>query len=361
MKTIFEIKDIANKNVLLRTDFDVPISNKNEIEEIFRIEKQKKMIDWLMDQGVAKVVIVSHLHDENYSFFELIPQIRAILDYDFVFSKTLDQLSQFKNNRLILLENIRKFEGEVNNSQDFAKRLSAGINIYINNAFAVSHRAHASVSAITNFLPSYAGLLLQEEIQQLEKAINAPAKGKVVIMGGAKASTKVPVLKNFIDKAEFILLGGVVANDVLKAKGQDMGSSVVDDNYQDLLSGLNIDDSRLVAPEDFIVFDNKILDIGEKTIQKFLKIIEKANMIIWNGPLGLFENPVFAMGTQKIAEAVAKSRAYKIVGGGDTISAISKFKIPDSEFNFISTGGGAMLAFLAGQRLPGLEALGYYR
>ena len=185
--------------------------------------------------------------------------------------------------------------------------------------------------------------------------------GKIVIIGGAKAETKVPVIKNLINRADFILTGGVVANDILKEKGQDMGSSVVDENSKELLAGLDINDPKLLVPEDFVVFDNKILDIGEKTLQKYADVVSRASVIIWNGPMGLFENPSFAMGTQKIAEAIANSNAYKIIGGGDTISAVSKFKIQNSKFNFISTGGGAMLAFLAGQRLPGLEALGYYK
>ena len=156
------------------------------------------------------------------------------------------------------------------------------------------------------------------------------------------------------------MLGGVVANDVLKEKGQDMGSSIVDGNSKELLVDLDINDPKLLVPEDFIVFDNKILDIGEKTVKKYVDAIKNASMVIWNGPMGLFENPAFATGTQKIAEAIADSSAYKIIGGGDTISAVSKFKIQNSKFNFISTGGGAMLEFLAGEKLPGLEALGYY-
>jgi len=209
-------------------------------------------------------------------------------------------------------------------------------------------------------LPSFAGLLIQEEVAGLQKAINAPKEGKVVIIGGAKAETKVPVVKNLLDKAEFILLGGVVANDVLKERGRNIGSSIVDENSKELLVGLDINDPKLFVPEDFIVFENKILDIGEKTIKRYSDTIDRASMVIWNGPMGLFENPSFAVGTQKIAEAVANSNAYKIIGGGDTIAAVSKFKIQKSKFNFISTGGGAMLAFLANQRLPGLEALGYY-
>ena len=373
MKTIREITDLKNKKVLLRVDFDVPVRSLGEggrvaeITEPFRIKKQKAMIDWLVERG-AKVVMVAHLHEDNSSFSNLIPQLHILLGREVGFIKKIEDIDGYLANYpgVGLLDNIRNPTvaglGEKENSRELAEKLSKGFDIYINNDFAVCHRDHASVSAITEFLPSFAGLLVQEETVQLRKAIDAPKSGKIVIIGGAKAETKVPIVKNFISKAELILLGGVVANDVLKERGQDMGSSIVDENSKELLAGLDINDPKLLVPEDFVVFDNKILDIGEKTIKKYVDAISGASMVIWNGPMGLFENPTFATGTQKIAEAIAESSAYKIIGGGDTIVAISKFRNIDiSKFNFVSTGGGAMLIFLAGQRLPGLEALGYYQ
>ena len=373
MKTIREITDLKNKKVLLRVDFDVPVRSLGEggrvaeITEPFRIKKQKAMIDWLVERG-AKVVMVAHLHEDNSSFSNLIPQLHILLGREVGFIKKIEDIDGYLANYpgVGLLDNIRNPTvaglGEKENSRELAEKLSKGFDIYINNDFAVCHRDHASVSAITEFLPSFAGLLVQEETVQLRKAIDAPKSGKIVIIGGAKAETKVPIVKNFISKAELILLGGVVANDVLKERGQDMGSSIVDENSKELLAGLDINDLKLLVPEDFVVFDNKILDIGEKTIKKYVDVISGASVVIWNGPMGLFENPTFATGTQKIAEAIAESSAYKIIGGGDTIVAISKFRNIDiSKFNFVSTGGGAMLIFLAGQRLPGLEALGYYQ
>ena len=175
-------------------------------------------------------------------------------------------------------------------------------------------------------------------------------------MGGAKASTKVPVIKNLIEKSAMVLTGGVVANDILKEKGQDMGSSVVDADAHQLLAGLDLNDPRLIIPKDFIVFDDKILDIGDGTMRQYMDIVSKAKMVIWNGPLGLFENPAFAKGTNEIANAIISSSAFTVVGGGDTISAIDKLGLL-GKFNFVSTGGGAMLDFLAGNRLPGLAAL----
>ena len=370
MKTVLDISDLKNKKIILRVDFDVPLRRVSgqavEIEETFRIEKQKPMIDYLVEHG-AKIVMVAHISDPDASSFsELIPQLHILLGHETGFIKTIDDIPAYLENYPGpgLLENIRKFDGEKENSREFARKLSRGFDIYINNDFAVSHRNHASVSAITEFLPGYAGLLVQEEIAGLQKAIDSPKAGKIVVIGGAKAETKVPVIKNFVDKAELILLGGVVANDVLKEKGQDVGSSVVDENSKELLASLDINNPSLLIPEDFVVFEDKILDIGEKTIKKYADVVSKASMVIWNGPMGLFETPAFALGTNEVAKAIADSGAYKIVGGGDTITAIDKFGLlgkfdlsTSSGQAFVSTGGGAMLAFLAGEKLPGLEAL----
>jgi phosphoglycerate kinase len=364
MKTILDVADLKNKKVLLRVDFDVPLRRGSGqavgIEEDFRIKKQKEMLDWLIKRG-AKVLMVAHLRLDSDSFADLIPQLHILSGYEIGFIKGIEDIEEYFDHYpgVGLLENIRRFDGEKENNKGFAEKLSKGFDIYVNNDFAVCHRAHSSVSAITGFLPSFAGLLVQEEITQLQKAIDAPRMGKVVIIGGAKAETKVPVVKNFISKAELILLGGVVANDVLKERGQDMGSSIVDENSKELLAGLDINDPKLLVPEDFVVFDNKILDIGEKTIKKYIDAISGASVVIWNGPMGLFENPSFAMGTNGLAKAIVNSSAYKIMGGGDTISAVDKLGFLD-KFDLVSTGGGAMLAFLAGEKLPGLKALGYY-
>lgn len=359
MKTISDIADFKGKKILVRSDFDVPVGPDGLIEEPFRIKKQKYLIDFLFENG-AKTVIAAHISAVN-SYADLLPQINDLLGREVTFVKSLDALPAALENYTapILLDNIRLFEGEKENDKAFAERLASGFDAYINNGFAVSHRNQASVSAVAEFLPAYAGPLMVEEVEHLRKAIEAPAEGKVVIMGGAKAETKVPVIKNFIGRAEKILIGGVVANDVLKAKGQDMGSSLVDENYKELLLGLDINDPTLWVPEDFIVFDNKILDIGDQTMRKYIDAIMGAKMIIWNGPMGLFENPAFARGTDELAKAASGASAFRIIGGGDTISAINRLGLLD-KFNFVSTGGGAMLAFLGGEELPGLKALGYY-
>jgi phosphoglycerate kinase len=357
MKTLRDISDLKDKKVLLRVDFDVPVSDKGQIEEPFRIKKQKETLDYLVSHG-AKVVMAGHLHTKEESFSVLISQLHMLLGYEVGFIKTTESISEHfdKYPGPGLLENTKNFVGEEEGSQEFAQTLAKNFDLYINNAFATCHRDYASIVAVAKILPSYAGLQVQEEVAQLNKIIEAPKEGKVVIIGGAKASTKVPVIKNLIDKSEMILLGGVVANDIVKEKGQDMGSSVVDADAHELLAGLDLNDARLIAPKDFIIFDNKILDIGDETMCQYMEIVGKAKMIIWNGPLGLFENPVFAKGTNEIAQAIVASSAFKVIGGGDTISAVDKIGLLD-KFDFVSTGGGAMLAYLAGEKLPGLEAL----
>lgn len=354
MRLFDEVSGLKDKRILMRVDFDVPIKA-GVIQENFRILKQKEMIDYLAAAG-ASVAIVAHISSVD-SFSELIPQLHLLLEREIGFAKNLEQLENFEQiGQVVLLENIRQFSGEKENSEDLAKKLSKGFDLYINNAFAVCHREHASVSAITKFLPAYAGKLIKEEILRLRDAIDAPASGKVVIMGGAKAATKIPVIKNFLSKADKILLGGVIVNDILKFKGEDVLNSVVDENLEELLKDLDINNNKLVLPDDLNIFENRILDIGEGAIEAYKKIIVEAEMVIWNGPMGLFEEEGFAEGTKAVAEATLKAR-QKVIGGGDTISAVNMFGIPLSEFDFVSTGGGAMLAFLAGEELPGLKAL----
>ncbi|MDP3696719.1 MAG: phosphoglycerate kinase [Candidatus Taylorbacteria bacterium] len=355
------------KKVLLRCDFDVPVvdglptGQAGKVVERFRIQKQKPVIDFLLKQSA--VVMVAHIKAIK-SFKEIIPEMESILGHKFSLIDNLGELGSVTRDlepgTLYLLDNIRNWPGEEKNDESFAKMLSTGFDLYINNCFSTSHRKHASFSAITKFLPSYSGFLVEEETNQLSRMINLPKEGKIFIMGGAKASTKVPVIKNFIDKAENILVGGVVANDILRAMGVDTGLSVADEDFSTLLAGLDIRDKRLVMPLDFNIHETKIYDIGPKTIREYINIIESAKIVIWNGPVGLFEDERFSAGTDAIAWAIAGSGAFKTIGGGDTITAVNKLGLLD-KFDFVSTGGGAMLEFLAGNKLPGLEALGYYK
>ncbi|MCC6934093.1 MAG: phosphoglycerate kinase, partial [Candidatus Yanofskybacteria bacterium] len=207
-------------------------------------------------------------------------------------------------------------------------------------------------------IPSYAGPLIVEEVAQLTKAMHAPAQGKIVYMGGAKASTKVPVIRSLIGVSERVVIGGVLANDIFKELGRDIGSSRVDENTHELLAGLDLNDSRLVLPTDSVMDDGRIADIGPESAAAFAALTRGATTIIWNGPMGEFENPRFAAGTNTLAKAVAESGAWTVIGGGDTIAAVARLGLLE-KFSVVSTGGGSMLAFLGGESLPGLTALGY--
>jgi phosphoglycerate kinase len=359
MKTVNDIGDLKGKRVLVRADFDVPVGEDQAIQEPFRITQQKDLIDHLVGEG-ASVMLVAHISAVE-SFAPILSQVEEILHRPLTLVADISDAAAHaaSSTAVGLLDNIRRWEGEKANDPEFARQLAQGFDFYINNAFAVSHRSHASVVGITKHLPSFAGFVLEREVKQLSEVIAAPAHGKVIVMGGAKASTKVPVIKHFMDKADAILVGGVVANDILKARGQDIVQSIVDEDAIQLLKGVDLDDDKLIIPHDFHWGEGKILDIGPESIKKFEAVISQASMVIWNGPMGLFEDRRFALGTSSIARAIAKSSAASILGGGDTISAISQFGVAD-KFTFVSTGGGAMLAFLAGEKLPGLDALHYY-
>ncbi len=366
--------DLKGKKVLLRVDFDVTVKDE-KIEDDFRIKSHKEAIDYLVNNG-AKVLLVSHIgHDDPSRTFEpIIEQIGEILNHILTLVPhseltSLDLL--FNASQVLLLDNIRQDPREIQNDDGFAVSLSNGFDFYVNDAFAVSHRKHTSVAAITKYLPSYGGFLIKKEIDNLSKAIAAPAEGKVLVVGGAKISTKLPVIKNFIDKAEKILIGGALANDFFQSQGISIGNSVTDDNVSPDVKSPNI-----ILPHDILVSSDKtgqsgvelspikninsdqtILDIGSETAKSFADIIKNSKMVIWNGPMGLSEVKAFAAGTVAVARAVAGA-SYSIVGGGDTITAADKLGLLD-HYSFVSTGGGAMLDFLAGNDLPGLVALGY--
>jgi len=284
-----------------------------------------------------------------------------------------------KTSSVVLLENLRFYPAEEKNGKKFAKKLAGWGDFYVNDAFSVSHRKSASVSAITKFLPSYAGLSLENELKNLDKVMKKPKKPLIIILGGAKISDKIGVIKNFLknvkgqkSKVNCILTGGGVANTFFAAQKLPIGKSLCEKKViraasNLLTSGAN----KLLLPADTVVYQKKILDIGAKTIETYVGIIKKAGTVIWSGPMGYIENPKFANGSKAIAEAIIKSRAFAVVGGGETASifqaANSKFQIPrlhrrfggqaNSKHIFTSTGGGAMLEFLSGKKLPGIIAL----
>lgn len=368
-KSIAELteRELRGKKVLLRVDFNVPVEDDlpaqaGKISEIYRINATKETINYLLSCD-ATIGILSHITAIE-SFGPIFGQIKNIIGRnlrflpDCVGNEVEKNVLKANPKDVFLLENVRRYEGEEKNDKKFAKKLAKPFDFYINDAFSESHRRYASISAITEFLPSYGGFLLMKEIKNLVKATEEPKKGKTLILGGAKIETKFPVIKNFLNKAENILIGGAVANVFLKAKGVAIGESLTDDNFLENAKNL-IRSEEITVPEDYIDSECMILDIGQKTTAKFSEIIAKSKIVIWNGPLGKYEVEQFSIGTKKISEAIINSGAFSIVGGGDTVAFLEKFNFI-KKFNYVSTGGGAMLQFLAGDKLPGLEALNYY-
>lgn len=340
MKLITELskKELFGKKILLRVDFNTPVVNA-KISEKHRIKAQKETIDYLTGRG-AIVALLSHITIID-SFGPIAENIKEILGRDFTFLPDCigeiveDGIANAEPGDVFLLENVRKYEGEEKNDVNFAKSLAEPFDLYINNAFSASHRNHASLVAITNFLPSYAGFLLIKEINNLSKALRFLKENKTLIIGGAKIDTKLPIIKNFIDKVEHILIGGAITKNMLEKN------------------------SRIIFPKDYVSENGAISDIGPETIKEFMEVINDSKMIIWNGPLGKVEEEKFSIGSKKISEAIINSGAFSIAGGGDTVAFLEKLALVD-KFNYVSTGGGAMLEFLAGNKLPGLIALGMY-
>ena len=394
MKSLKSIQNLKNKKVLVRIDFNVPVGGDGIIDnkEDWRIRAVLPTIKYLLEKK-ARIVLMSHLgrpkasrkftlsvavdsrrslsrtpirdgNDKtvNYSLKPVANKLEELLNREVKFvndcvgDKVEKSVSRIKAGEIIMLENLRFYKEEKNNDEEFAKKLAGLADVYINNAFSVSHRQHASVCAVTKFLPSYAGLLLEREIKVLSEAMNNPKKPATIIIGGAKVKTKLPVVEHLLGKFDNILVGGVVANEILdndvlveKHASKNPPSS--------LLQKGNLQEGNIVKlPGDFVWENNEKLDIGPRTAEMYSKIISDSETIIWNGPMGLFEKEEFSLGTKIISEAVAKAEGCTIIGGGDTIAAVHKFGDLE-KIDYVCTGGGAMLEFLAGKKLPGLEAL----
>lgn len=352
MKSIRDIKNLDGVKVLVRLDLNVPIQN-GVIVDDFRIRKAIPLINYLSERN-ANLILISHIETVDN------PTLKPVADYlvkhniNCVFEENYKKALN-NENKIILLENLREHEGEKKNDKKFAKELASLADIYINEAFSVSHRDHASVSAITEFIPSYAGLQFEEEIKHLSTAFN-PEHPFLFILGGAKFETKLPLLEKFINSTDRIFVGGALANNFFKEMGQDIGDSLVSPENYDLQRFLNT--KKIVLPIDSLIKDKKIMDAGTKTVELIRKEIEKAKYILWNGPLGAYETG-YRASTLQLAEILAdatKKGVKTIVGGGDTLATIAELKLEDS-FTFISTGGGAMLDYLAKGTLPGIDAL----
>ncbi len=372
MKSIKELKNLTGKRVVLRADFNVPIKNGVVLDD-FRIKKVIPSILYLQKKG-AKVIIISHIGDDGKE--SLLPVAnklkKYIKDVNFIqtpiFSnETQKILNSLKNKDIVLLENLRRETGEKKNSPSFARALSRYGDIYVNDAFSVSHREHASIVGITKYLPGYAGFQMEAEVENLSKVFNPPHPF-LFILGGAKFETKIPLIKKFLRQADHIFIAGAIANDFFKARGYEVGTSLVSDaNFQitPLLKAKNLilptdvevtknSKNHITKPTE-VMPDENIVDIGPQSVLQLKDLIAKAEFILWNGPLGKFESG-FGKATEEVLKIVSKSKAKNVIGGGDTVALISKLKIED-KLGFVSTGGGATLDFLSKGTLPGIRVL----
>lgn len=341
--------DVENKKVIFRVGLDVSIEN-GHAKEKFKIKAIKKAADYLMEKG-AKVAIMTYLgrpdgkKDMNFSLYQIKNDVEEILGYKIIFvsdcigEEVKNAMDKLKEGEMAMLENVRFYpgEGSVKTGEEydaeFAKKLAENFDIFVNDAFSQSHRSQASISGIPKFIPSYAGILLQKEVEEMEKIKNDFARPAVAIIGGAKIETKLPVIKFFEEKYDNILVGGKIANEALDQKTQFS--------------------EKVILPFDFI--DDR-LDIGPKTLEKFQETISSAKTIVWNGPTGKFEDEKYAMSSNEILKAVLRSGAYTVVGGGETLEILEKNNAQDL-ISFVSTGGGAMLEYLGGGEMPGIKVL----
>jgi len=333
MRSIKNVR-LEGKKVLLRSDFDLPMKDK-VIEDDTRLKISSKTIKFV--EKAEKVILIGHLgrpafNEDKYSLQIIKKPLQKLIDEEVSFSSYYEKIPEGK---IILIENLRFFPGEEGNDLDFAKKLAFLADLYVNDCFAVSHRNHASIVGIPKLLPSYAGLNLEKEVEILDRVLRNPQRPLVALIGGAKIETKLPIIENLAKICDSVLIGGKLPLEILSR------------NYISLLKNVFIADLK----------ERK--DIDDKSIDLFVSLIKGAKTIVWNGPMGVFEEEKFSIGTKKIAKAVAESKAFSIVGGGETIAALDFFGYT-SKIKHLSMGGGAMLDFLAGKELPGLKALNYY-
>ncbi|TCU75724.1 phosphoglycerate kinase [Tissierella praeacuta] len=384
--------DFAGKKVLVRCDFNVPMDEDGRITDDIRIKSSLPTINYLVEKG-AKVILMSHLGrpkgepNKKYTLEPVAKRLRELLNKkvifaqdDFVVSDMVKkQVDAMKDGDIVLLENTRFRKEEEKNEENFAKNLASLGELYVNDAFGTSHRAHASNVGVSTYLPSAVGFLVEKEISIMGKALESPERPFVAILGGAKVSDKIGVIENLINKVDTIIVGGGMAYTFLKAQEYEIGKSLLEEDKIDLANELlkkaKNNNVKLMLPVDVVAakeFKNdtefktvKIdnipndmmgLDIGEKSIELFSNIIKEAKTVVWNGPMGVFEMENFAKGTYAIAKAMAESEAVTIVGGGDSASAVEKSGYAD-RMTHISTGGGASLELLEGKILPGIEAI----
>ncbi len=379
---------LEGKRALVRVDFNVPMDG-TTITDDARIKASIGTIQYLRDAG-AKVILISHLGRpkaaDSHDLFKLDPMGIRLAELlkspvtkldDCIGQKVEDMISHMKNGDIVLLENTRLHKEETQNDPSFSKSLANLGDLFVNDAFGAAHRAHSSTAGIADYLPAYAGLLLEKEIATLDQVLTTPKRPLVAIIGGAKISSKFAVLKNLLSKVDTLIIGGGMTYTLLKAQGQEIGKSLCEDTLledaKEFLNAAKASATTLILPTDHVcvtefngnaaqrisdtIKPNEIaVDIGPKTTQDIMESIASANTVIWNGPLGVFEIDAFSKGTMQVAHALAKSHAFTVVGGGDSGAAIAKAGV-EKQISHVSTGGGATLEYLEGKGLPGIEIL----
>lgn len=388
-KTVRDL-DVAGKKVLVRVDFNVPLNDKGEITDDTRITASLPTIKYLLEQKAA-VILMAHLGrpkgqvKPELSLAPVAKHLGKLLGKKILFAPDCigeaaqAAASKLKAGHILLLENLRFHKEEEKNDMEFAEKLASLADLYVNDGFGVSHRAHASVEGVTHFLPAAAGFLLEKEIQYVGQAVTNPLHPFVAIIGGAKVSDKIGVISNLLDKVDTLLIGGGMANTFLAAQGHKLGKSLVEEDKlelaKELLAKAKKNKVKMLLPTDLVMAaafapdaehvtegvkhlnqEYMALDIGAETSKAYAEALKDAKMIVWNGPMGVFEMDAFCKGTEAVAKAVAKSRAVSIVGGGDSVAAIEKLGLA-KRITHISTGGGASLEYLEGKVLPGVAAL----
>jgi phosphoglycerate kinase len=368
-KTLNELPEVNGIPVVVRLDFNAPVADGKVVDD-YRIVKSLPTINFLREKG-AKVIIIAHIEggtDTLKPVYErLVKDVPATFCEDCI-ENGAEKIAAMNAGDVMLCENLRLYDGEKKNDPEFAKKLAALGTYYVNDGFSVSHRKHASVVGVPKLLPGFLGLQFQQEVENISKVFN-PEHPFVFVLGGAKFDTKLPLVERFLQLADTIIIGGALANDMYKAKGLNVGASLVADSDIDLTAYAS--NPKIVVPHDVVVLTpegkqqvkpvteikdgEKIFDAGPDSLAHFEKILQSAKTILWNGPLGNYEDG-YKEPTLQLARIIANASAVSVLGGGDTLAAIQELKLED-KFTFVSTGGGAMLDFLAQGTLPGLDAL----
>lgn len=386
------IKDleVKGKRVLVRVDFNVPVDDQGEITDDRRIKAALPTINYLAEHG-AKVILVSHFGrpkgvDDKFRMDKIAERLRelsgrkVIKVNDCIGDEPKKAVAGMAEGEILLLENVRFYKQETANDPEFARELASVADLYVNDAFGTAHRAHASTAGVTAYLkPAAAGFLIEKELEIMGKAISDPERPFVAILGGAKVADKLGVITNLLNKVDTLIIGGGMAYTFLKAKGMEIGKSLLDEEKiefaREMMAQAEAKGVKLLLPVDVVVADDLKnptvkktvaaeaipadlmgLDIGPETVKLFSEAVKTAKTVVWNGPMGVFENPDFAVGTNAIAKAMAETDATTIVGGGDSAAAVEQLGYAE-KMTHVSTGGGASLEFLEGKELPGVAAL----